>query len=433
MEKRQPFSLNKKFSRDLLWNFIALGFLAISGILINLIIVNRFGTAVLGVFNQVYAVYIIASQFSAGGIQYSVLKQVAEAVHVPRNRSCASWSAILAVLVIGMPIAFLNLIFAGAIGEVMDSPEVGEGMALAAPGLAFFALNKVLMGILNGLRRMQAFATCQILRCLFMITFVVVVSQETLPSYWLGATFTVAELLLATILLGYVSICSPPVREAFDIRLLKAHVWFGFKGFMSGAMLEINSRVDVLMLGLVLSDRLVGIYVFAATLAEGFYNLIVVVRNNVNPILVQLLNEGRFDDILVMVHQIQRYVYVAVVVLALLLIGVYKPTAHFFLGHGDFLQSWFVLIILVCGIIFCSGYIPFNFMLLQAGHPGYHTLLACINLASNLLLNAILIPHFGLYGAAMGTSIASVLSVFYLNWILHRRLSFSLGLPFSGS
>ena len=70
--------LNQKFSRDLLWNYISLAFLSISGILINLIIAGRYGAETLGVFNQVYAVYIVVSQFSTGGIQYSALRHVAE-------------------------------------------------------------------------------------------------------------------------------------------------------------------------------------------------------------------------------------------------------------------------------------------------------------------------------------------------------------------
>ena len=430
MAKHQSFLLNQKFNQDLLWNFGSYAFLAASGILMNLIIAHQYGAKVLGVFNQVFAAYVIASQLAVGGIHYSVLKQVAEKAHDPEGISRASWSAILAVLIVGLPVAGLVFLLSRAIGATLGSPAVGETMALAAPGLAFFSLNKVLLGILNGLHRMRAFAVGQALRYLLMIAFVVVVSLLGLPEAWLGAIFTLAEVILTIGLLVVVAVAVPPVWGGVDRGLLKTHISFGFKGFMSGAMLESNVRVDVVMLGLFLSDRSVGIYAFAAMLAEGFYNLLGVVRNKVNPVLVQMLKEERFDDILAMVRRLRLYVYGAAAGSALLLLGIYRPAVHLFLGTGDFLQSWSVLVILLGGIIFCSGYVPFDFILLQAGQPGYHTLLAGMNLLSNILFNALLIPHLGIYGAALGTAVAFSLSVFYLKWMVRWRLSLRLGMPF---
>ena len=48
------------------------------------------------------------------------------------------------------------------------------------------------------------------------------------------------------------------------------HLNFGVKGFLSGALAEVNTRVDVILLGLYTNFTIVGIYTFAATFAEGF-------------------------------------------------------------------------------------------------------------------------------------------------------------------
>jgi O-antigen/teichoic acid export membrane protein len=64
------------------------------------------------------------------------------------------------------------------------------------------------------------------------------------------------------------------------------------KSFFSNVLLQMNTRIDVLVLGLFWSDHIVGIYSFAATLAEGVYQLLVVLRTNYNPMLVRLTLEA---------------------------------------------------------------------------------------------------------------------------------------------
>ena len=44
-----------------------------------------------------------------------------------------------------------------------------------------------------------------------------------------------------------------------------------------------NTRIDIFMLGIFLSDQLVGIYSVAALFVEGFLQIIVVLQNNFNP------------------------------------------------------------------------------------------------------------------------------------------------------
>ena len=87
------------------------------------------------------------------------------------------------------------MIFAlsGPIGRLAESEAGGRGIALAAPGLLFFALNKVLMGILNGRRRMKAFAAAQAYRVSVILASCLCVAALDLPGYVLGASFTIAE------------------------------------------------------------------------------------------------------------------------------------------------------------------------------------------------------------------------------------------------
>ena len=52
-----------KFSRDVIWNIASLGVAGVFGVAINIVIGLVYGSAALGVFNQVFALYLLLSQF----------------------------------------------------------------------------------------------------------------------------------------------------------------------------------------------------------------------------------------------------------------------------------------------------------------------------------------------------------------------------------
>lgn len=419
-------TLQTKLGQDILWNYMSLGVLAVSGILINVIIAGVYGVATLGVFNQVYAVYIMTSQFAVGGVHFSVLKHMAEFADDVNKRNKIASSAIVLSMVLGVTTGAIVFSLKNIFGNLLESPEVAKGIAFVAPALVFFALNKVLMAVLNGLRRMKAFAFAQATRYLLLISFVVISSVSNFPGYVLTATFVVSEFILLLILLilvrRYVSWVHWNQWGDWFIK----HAVFGIKGFLSGILVEINTRVDVLMLGFFLSDKVVGIYSFAAILAEGFYQFLLIIRNNLNPILVKLILEERFDEIKYLVRKTQRILYPSMAALVLLVIALFPLAISALFGESDLILGWPVLAILATGIFISSGYVPFEGIMMQAGLPEYHTLLIISAVVSNIILNAILIPVFGMNGAAIATGISFVLLIVYLNILIKKKLHFSL-------
>jgi O-antigen/teichoic acid export membrane protein len=61
-----------KFSTDIIWSAGAFALGAVFGVLVNVVIVRGHDAAALGVFNLVYAVYILLSQLAVGGVHLAV-------------------------------------------------------------------------------------------------------------------------------------------------------------------------------------------------------------------------------------------------------------------------------------------------------------------------------------------------------------------------
>lgn len=375
------------------------------------------GPQALGIFNQVFAFYIVISQITVGGLQFSVLKHCSyEQDNLTECAAIAS-SALILVAFAGIVICAILFGLRDIIGRTLDSPSVALGLAFAIPGLAFFALNKVLLMVLNGLRNMRAFAVFQALRYILILAGVVSIMFLGYPGSHLPLSLTIAEMTLFVALMLYINIILFRIRfsPASEIRnWFRRHISFGSRGFLSGVLIEMNTRVDVLMLGYFMSDTIVGIYSFASTFAEGFAQLSTVIRQNVDPIVGRCFAEDNREKIWEIAIKVRRTFYPIMAIIGCALVAIFPILIWLVASNGENWQSWGVFAILVCGIILASGYRPFIGMLMQGDRPGRYTMLIAGSVIGNVILNVCLIPVLGIYGAAVATASIYVIEVVVL-------------------
>ncbi|MBI5118001.1 oligosaccharide flippase family protein [Candidatus Poribacteria bacterium] len=416
----------RAFRTHLLWNYLSFAVVGGCGFLIQFMIAAFMDAAALGVFNQVYACFVVMSQLAVAGVHHSVLKSVAEYPDESSEWTDAAVSGILLAGILGFLVAAAALSASSLAGAAMDSAEVGIALSWAAPGLLFLAINKVCMAVLNGRRMMIAFAAMQAIRPLLLLGFVATACFLKWPVALLGAAFTFSEVTLCVVLIAYV-LWRLPTHSARNIKhWLRAHASFGFRGALSGLLMEVNVRVDVLILGLFVSDAKVGLYSFAAVFMEGLFNLLQVVRTNMNPILVRLVMEKRIGDLHNIVKRTHRRVYPATTALVLALLGVYPLIVNSLLRNAEFMKSWPILAILMFGVVIYSGFVPFDFLLLVGGKPGSHTLLMLVEVGTNVCLCFVFVRLWGIWGAAAAMSASAALGALYLNMIVNWRLRFPL-------
>jgi O-antigen/teichoic acid export membrane protein len=303
----------------------------------------------------------------------------------------------------------------GQIGRILESPGVTTGMAWAAPGLFLFAANKVLLGAVNGLRWMRTFAALNALRPVTMVATFFLVWVCGLRGEALPVVFTAAEMAVfvgaLSLLVGRGYLRLPAANV---LHWARVHLAFGVRSFAGGMLVELNTRVDVLMLGYFAADDLVGVYSFAAMLAEGIHQLAVVVRNNYNPRLARHLAGNDMTGLRRVVRRGKLATYAIMLLLGAAAVSLY-PLGVRLLGRADpFLAGWPLLATLVAGVVVASGYVPFGHILLMAGRPATHTLLTLLTITANVVGNALLIPLLWAQGAATATALAHVVNAVLL-------------------
>jgi O-antigen/teichoic acid export membrane protein len=418
----QREDLSSKFGQDVLWNIASYGVMAVSGIAINVIIWIVYSPDVLGVFNQVFAVYVIASQFAVAGIHLSVVKYVAQyATQVAIYRAINTAAILLSIVIAGLS-AILLWLLSDQIGILLSSPQVARGIVYIAPALFFFSINKVLLSILNGLSRMKVYAFFQALRYILIVGALVTLILRDVPNEVLPFAFTIAEGILLVCL--SVSLFKEFLLPPFVVlrKWILNHLEFGIKGLGSNVLLQMNTRVDVLVLGYFMTDFYVGIYSFVAIFIEGIYQLLIILRTVYNPLLVRLISDQKIEQLKSVINRGVRITYRFMIIGGVIAVLIYPMGALVSEDTLLYLRSWPIFAILMSGIALSSGYIPFGQILVQAGQPGLHTIMTLLLVVFNFTLNLLLIPVLGLIGAAIATALAHCVGVFLLKIFTKRIL-----------
>lgn len=417
--------LKGQFGRGVYWNLGSLAVLALAGVGINLAIGRFYGPAWLGVFNLIIAIYVFSTQLAVGGIHFSATKHAAQYAGDRETVNRLVSSSLALTFLLSAVVAGIVFVLRGWLGQLFESPGAADSLVYVLPGIVLFALDKVLLGALNGLRHMRAFAIFSALRYVLICALLAVWIALGQPGETLPLILTVAEAILFITTLAYGLRVFRPVLPYHWGTWLKEHLVFGFKALPGGALLEINTRVDVVMLGIMASDQAVGLYSMAAIFAEGLSQLPVVLRVNLNPVITRLHYEGRRDELQALARRGRNISWLGMTVISVVAVAVY-PFLVRALGGDVFDQSGWVFSILALGIALSAGYLPFSQLLMQTGHPGQYTWTVVATVVSNVVLNAALIPSWGIYGAAAATTLATLLGVIYLRW----QASHKLGLRF---
>ncbi len=415
-----------KLSQDIAWSVGSFGFLAASGIMINLAVVGLRDAASLGVFNLSYAVYMVMSQFAVWGLHYSTMRYTAYHSSSSKKRGVLFGTTLFISLFSGV-FACMCLVFAAPyVGAMFESPNTGEAVKLSALGLALFPTTKVLLAYINALRHMRAFSALQALRYLCVMLWVVGVCISELPFAWATLGFFVGELLTASAALIYLHTSTMLRNLRWSAKWARRHFIFGSKSLLSGMFVETNSRLDVLLIGLFLDDVAVGVYSFAAMLVDGLYHVLSMARINLNPILVGMVKSAHWQDAKSLLRLTRYYASGAALAGATCVVMFFMFTTHYIVPEKGLQQGFSSLIILLVGLTFVSAYIPFENLLMVSGFPFYQTIQNLSIVLTNSVLNVALVPLIGIEGAALGTAASYCAGIAVLVLLARRLLGWNL-------
>lgn len=413
----------KRLRRDIQWNLVPVVLLGGVGLGMNFGIGAWWGASALGVFSLVTISFFAFAVLGACGLQYAVLRAVAEAGDDRTRIAAVVVGALIPTVMIAALSTTAYLLLRGPFAD-LQGEGVATGMLWVAPGLFCFSINKVLLGVVNGLRRMRAFALYTSLRYVLLavalgFAYATGLDGEQLPVIW---TFAEGVLLLVLVVELFATV---EVARGTGWRTeARRHLAFGVRGVGATLAAEVNSKLDVWMLGSVLPNGspLVGIYSLGAQIFEGVTQLAVVVQNNVNPVIARELAQGQPGNVEELARRTRRWFVPAIVGACALGAALYPVVIPWLLGDPAFADGAWPFAILMLGIALASPYLPFIQILLMADRPGWHTAYVLGIVAVTAVGTLVLIAPWGLVGAATSAAASLVASALLLRTIVRARL-----------
>lgn len=178
----------------------------------------------------------------------------------------------------------------------------------------------------------------------------------------------------------------------------------------------ISVRIDVVMLGMISGVSDVGVYSAASRIADVIVFGLVSANTVVVPMIASHYSSGRHVEMQSMVKLAARGILLFTAPLAFLILIFGREILGLF--GSAFSVGYYALAILVVGQFASVLSGPVGSIMMMTGHQKSAAKMAGISAVINLSLNVILIPPFGMMGAATSTAISLMaLNFLMLNFV----------------
>lgn len=182
----------------------------------------------------------------------------------------------------------------------------------------------------------------------------------------------------------------------------------------------IASRADILLIGGLLTAEDVALYV-AASRTAGISGLaITAVSFLAAPTLASLKARGRHEQLARVALAVTRLSFWPSVLVAIVLVAFSRSILSFF--GSDFVQAQGALVVLVAGQLANAAFGAVGALLNVTGYQNDTVRVFVLTAIANVGLNYLLIPPFGILGAAVATSSTTALWNLWLHRLVRRRL-----------
>jgi O-antigen/teichoic acid export membrane protein len=408
---------------DVQWSFISIFTASLAHFILRIVLGRELGPEGLGVYTLAFTIYLFGMQFAAFGIGSALTKYVAEFIDdhatIRKYVSSGMTSSIITGALMGIVFFLLAPYIAISFFKV---PELEGLLQLTAICYPFIAIQKAVLGTLNGFRRMHLYAVLNIVQNVS----VVVISLVLVLVFGLGVLGAVIGFVSVTILIGI--LCPLLIREhigfdlsLWDIPVLRATTVFGFYVVLANSIGYLNSQINSIFIGYYLNPTEVGIFAVSMLLAQTLTLIPSAVQTVTNPVTANLHGKGDLEGVRRVFYSTLKKSFLISAGTAAFL-AVCAPYIISFLFGEEFQASYVPLLILLPSFAIIGSFMAVGATLSSIGKVHIPFRIGAVCVVLDIILNILLIPSFGIIGAAIATTITLVADFAINMTVINRYL-----------
>lgn len=398
--------------------------------IMSIIFARFLGTVGLGTYSYAITWANLLSIPAKLGIDQLLIREVAV------YRAKSQWGlmggvlrwANLTVLVASIIFAFGGLAVAWNLKSDSD-PALLLAIAIAMIHIPIVSLRSLRLGAMKGLHRIvlgqmpdMLFSPCIVISLTLLSCFLF---RESFNVYWVLIIKIFA--LLITFFTGAFWLVRSLPKEVIQIKPeFKVKQWLlaAIPFMFLGTTQLITSRIDVIMLGEIKGVKAVGVYaviVGITSLTIFIYQASVSV---LAPHIATLYSEGKLKQL----EKLLQKSVIAVFLLTFLFGGTIMLLGKYLLliFGSEFIIGRTAMNILILGKMFHAFTGPVDLVLNMTGYQNYTAMTVGLTAVLNIILNAILIPKWGISGAAIATTTSMVVINIVNVIFMHKVINISL-------
>lgn len=207
-----------------------------------------------------------------------------------------------------------------------------------------------------------------------------------------------------------------PAEGKFQWECLLEGVRFGVKSQAGSVMQVMSYRFDQIIVGALLGVSSLGVYVVASKVAELFKVFSVALVFVLEPRISRMEFGLARSYVVKSVKMV--YMMSFIVVLVGFLIG---PLLIDFAFDSWAKESIVPFYILLSGLFFVGGNGLFAAYNMGTGQPGMNSYAIMAGMISTVVLNYMLVPYYGLNGAALASAVSCIITAFFYFYMFKRR------------
>jgi O-antigen/teichoic acid export membrane protein len=394
----------------------------IASIIFNAVLFRLLGLSSYGAYAILLSIYAIAMPLVTLGMFNSVRKNMGEVDKFQKNKVAGGGyllSIIYSAFTISIGIVFVLLLWDN---KIIDDDLVIPFIVIVIT-LTFFAFYETSRSILYGLHRESRAESLRIIERLiaYGTGLALVYLGFGILGVFLGILISLLIMAATGFLLvkEYIKMDFRIMREGFGRYKLQI-VSFGGLTLISLLLAQALYHSDILLIGFLLNDTAeVGAYKAALVLAEMLWLIPVAFQTVLLHYVSEMWKKKKFHGLENIINGIAKYVTLAMILFGFGLLVLAGPFLRIYYGSGVE-DSVLPLQILILGSLGFGLARIINPIIEGTGHIIKGIRISAGIVALNIGLNILLIPTYGIVGAAVATSISYFAKLIQYVYLLRK-------------
>ncbi len=398
------------------------------GYIVVLIISRKYGADGMGIYSLIVSIITFFVMMSVVGMNFSILRYVGQFnKHSEKQKLKLLFShAVEIVVPLSMVLSVMLYLFSDFIATyVFHNSEYRQALVIASFIIPFAALSNIGIVYIRGLKNLKVSeylgsVNRPIINILLLLVLSLYISDKMLPLYTLGIAIMGTSILSLYFIVTKIRSIKIESKEIFQKKELLSTSLPLMVTSLAGFVM---SNVALFFLETFSTTDQVGIFSVALKVALLISLALTVVNTISAPKFAELYWSEQYEALQKIMSQSSKLIFVFSFFPALLIM-IFSTQIMSIFG-SEFSSGGLALTLLVIGQVVNAATGSVGIFLNMTGHQVVLKNIVLVTLIINVLLNYILIPLYGIEGAAVTSMLSALFSNVYAAYYVRRKLNYT--------